>query len=152
MNRNVFVALLWLAVSANVPVLQAADHLILNSRLDYASDSQDGPLITGTNLQDGVVAGKPNYVIIFGEGCFNSKQQARRTVELYQKYQGRVNFVVVDLDVKRTVEQQELVQRYYTGSIPHVVVLDKQGQPLYNAAGEVAGEKIAALLDGELQK
>jgi thioredoxin-like negative regulator of GroEL len=135
MNRNVFVALLWLAVSANVPVLQAADHLILNSRLDCASDSQDGPLITGTNLQDGVVAGKPNYVIIFGEGCLNSKQQARRTVELYQKYQGRVNFVVVDLDVKRTAEQQELVQRYYTGSIPHVVVLDKEGQPLYNAAG-----------------
>ena len=31
----------------------------------------------------GFVPGKANYVIIYGEGCFNSKRQARWTVELY---------------------------------------------------------------------
>ena len=48
--------------------LRAAEHLRLNPRLDYASDSQDGPLITGDRLHDGAVLGKPNYVFMFGEG------------------------------------------------------------------------------------
>jgi hypothetical protein len=46
----------------------AADNLKLNPKLDYDSDSQDGPLITGDNMDAGVAAGKPNYVIFYGEG------------------------------------------------------------------------------------
>ena len=76
----------------------AGDNLKLNSKLDYTSDSQDGPLITGDSMESGVIAGKPAYVIMYGEGCYNSKRQARRTVSLYEKYKGRVQFVVVDLD------------------------------------------------------
>jgi len=48
--------------------LQAAENLRLNPRLDYSSDSQDGPLITGNHIEDGAVRGKPNYVFMFGEG------------------------------------------------------------------------------------
>jgi hypothetical protein len=118
------------------------DNLKLNSKLDYQSDSLDGPLITGDDAQSGFVPGKTNYVIIYGEGCFNSKRQARRTVELYTKYRNRVHFVVVDLDVKRSPEQQQLVKQYYRGSIPHVLVLDTAGQPLYNSAGEVDSKLI----------
>ena len=119
------VALMFLVVT----ILEAADNLRLNSHLDYTSDGQDGPLITGEHIQDGAIAGRPNYVIIYGEGCFNSKRQARRTVDLYQRYRGRVNFVVVDLDTLRNPAQQELVKKYYKGYIPHVVVLDKTAIP-----------------------
>jgi hypothetical protein len=45
--------------------------------------------------------------------------------------------VVVDLDVQRSPEQQDLVKKYYRGYIPHVLVLDVHGEPLYNQAGEV---------------
>jgi hypothetical protein len=69
-----------------VPTVFSIDNLKLNEHLDYGSDSLDGPLITGSDAQSGFVPGKPNYVIIYGEGCFNSKRQARRTVELYNKY------------------------------------------------------------------
>jgi len=48
--------------------LRAADNLRLNPRLDYSSDSNDGPLITGDHLAAGAVRGKPNYVLMFGEG------------------------------------------------------------------------------------
>jgi hypothetical protein len=51
------------------------ENLKLNSRLDYSSDSQDGPLITGDDAQSGFVPGKTNYVIIYGDGCFNSKRR-----------------------------------------------------------------------------
>lgn len=124
------------------PLLFAMDNLKLNPRLDYTSDSVDGPLITGDDAQSGFVAGKPNYVIIYGEGCFNSKRQAWRTVELYKKYRDRVHFVVIDLDVPRSPEQQKLVKQYYQGYIPHVVVLDARGQALYNQSSEVDSQHI----------
>src|SRR5271156_1977225 len=95
----------------------AADNLKLNPKLDYTSDSQDGPLITGDNLDAGFFPGKPAYVILYGEACFNSKRQARRTVELYEKYKGRVQFVVIDLDRSLSPAQQQLKQKYYGGYI-----------------------------------
>jgi hypothetical protein len=47
--------------------LWGAENLKLNPHLDYSSDSQDGPLITGDHMEDGTAA-KPNYIIIYGEG------------------------------------------------------------------------------------
>ena len=128
-----------------------ADNLRLNQGLDYSSDSLDGPLITGDHMQDGAVQGKPNYVIIYGEGCYNSKRQARRTVSLWDKYRGRVNFVIVDLDRYQSRAQQELVKQYYHGSIPHVVVLDKMGRAVYDSSGEVEESRISSLFDKVLQ-
>jgi hypothetical protein len=46
----------------------AGENLRINPRLDYSSDSQDGPLITGDHMDDGAVAGRPNYVLMYGEG------------------------------------------------------------------------------------
>ena len=57
--------LLWATLA--VP-LRGADNLRLNPRLNYSSDSQDGPLITGDHMEDGAVRGQPNYVIFYGEG------------------------------------------------------------------------------------
>jgi thiol-disulfide isomerase/thioredoxin len=134
-----------LLLTLTVATSFAIDNLKLNSQLDYSSDSLDGPLITGDDAQSGFVAGKTNYVIMYGEGCFNSKRQARRTVELYNKYRNQVHFVVVDLDAKRSPEQQKLVKQFYKGYIPHVVVLDANGNPLYNSSGEVESKEIEAV-------
>ena len=133
--------LLWLLL-LSASAAFAIDNLKLNPHLDYGGDSLDGPLITGSDVQSGFVPGKPNYVIIYGEGCFNSKRQAQRTVELYNKYRSRVHFVVIDLDIQRSPEQQKLVKQYYKGYIPHVLVLDTHGEALYNQPGEVDSEPI----------
>ena len=85
-------------IAALVVTASAGENLKLNGKLDYSSDSQDGPLITGDGMDAGVTPGKPAYIILYGEGCYNSKRQARRTVSLYEKYKGRVQFVIVDLD------------------------------------------------------
>jgi thiol-disulfide isomerase/thioredoxin len=130
----------------------AAENLKLNQHLDYSSDSQDGPLITGDHLEDGAVSGKPAYAIFYGEGCFNSKRQARRTVELYEKYKGKVQFVVVDLDRPRSAAQEDLVKKFYRGSIPHVVVLNRDGKTAYNAAGEVEEGEISKVLEKALAR
>ena len=46
----------------------SAQELKLNPHLDYNSDSQDGPLITGSETSAGLAKGKVNYVFIFEEG------------------------------------------------------------------------------------
>jgi hypothetical protein len=129
----------------------AGEDLKLNPKLDYTSDSQDGPLITGNSMDAGYVAGKPAYVIMYGEGCFNSKRQARRTMGLYEKYKGRVQFVIVDLDHQLSPEQQELKKKYFRGYIPHVVVVGAAGSALYNSSGEVDDAVISGLLDKALR-
>ncbi len=128
-----------------------ADNLKLNAHLDYNSDSIDGPLITGEDMQAGITPGKPNYIIIYGEGCFNSKRQARRTVHLYYRYRDGVHFVVIDLDRPQSAAQQQLVQKYYGGSIPDVIVVDRQGRPLYDQAGEISEDDLSKLFEQALR-
>ncbi|HZD46110.1 MAG TPA: hypothetical protein VE109_08510 [Acidobacteriaceae bacterium] len=133
-------------------LLAQGQQLTLNPHLDYNSDSVDGPLITGNDTETGVVAGKPNYVMIYGEGCFNSKRQARRTVALSARYGDNVNFVIIDLDKPQSPAQLKLVQSYYQGSIPDLVVLDGYGKPVYNQAGEQSEDVLSHILDTALQE
>ena len=129
----------------------AGENLKLNPKLDYTSDSQDGPLITGDNMDAALTPGKPAYVIMYGEGCYNSKRQARRTVALYEKYKGRVQFIVVDLDHQLSPAQKEFKDKYFRGYIPHVIVLDASGAALYNSSGEVEEGVISDLIDKTLR-
>ena len=148
-----FAALGTVFMVLNISPLQAmaADNLKLNEHLDYLSDSADGQLITGENMSSGQLANKVNYVIIYAEGCYNSKRQARRTVNLFQKYRNRVNFVVVDLDQHASPAQAPLVGKYYRGSIPTVVILNAQSAAIYDRAGEEDEAALAALLDKALE-
>jgi hypothetical protein len=141
----------WVIVFAAAALAQNQE-LKLNPHLDYNSDSVDGPLITGNDTETGVVAGKPNYVMIYGEGCFNSKRQARRTVALSARYGDRVNFVIIDLDKPQSPAQLKLVQSYYEGSIPDLIVLDSNGKAVYNQAGEQTEEVLSHFLDNALQE
>ena len=62
----------WMRVIAlcafSISPLQAAGNLKINPHLNYSSDSQDGPLITGDHMQEGPERGKPNYVFMYSEG------------------------------------------------------------------------------------
>jgi hypothetical protein len=73
-------------------------------------------------------------------------------VELYEKYKNRVRFVVVDLDQPQSPAQKKLTTEFYKGSIPHVVVLNRDGGTVYNAAGEVDSAAISKLLDQALSQ
>ena len=130
------------------PFSFAATNLKLNPKLDYTSDSNDGPLITGEDFSNGILRnGTPAYIIFYQRECYNSKRQAGRTVELYEKYKGKVDFIVVDLDTELSKEQKELRDRYYRGYIPHVTVMNSKGEAVYDRSGEVGSDKISLILD-----
>jgi hypothetical protein len=59
--------------------------------------------------------------------------------------------VIVDLDLKRSPAQQELVKKYFRGYIPHVTILDRAGKSVYNESGEVDESKLSAILDASLK-
>ena len=64
-------ALALLAAVALVPIPsgQAGENLVLNPKLDYNSDSEDGPLITGDDLGNAeLLTTRTTYVFIYGEG------------------------------------------------------------------------------------
>jgi len=126
----------------------AATELKLNPNLNYSSDSNDGPLITGKNMKDGTInPGKPAYVIFYHRECYNSKRQARRTVELYEKYNGKVDFIDIDLESPRSSEQSALIEKHYKRYIPHVIIYNKSGEVVYDKSGEVRNSRTTELLD-----
>src|ERR1700761_66839 len=143
--------MMWVIVFSAAALAQN-QQLKLNPHLDYNSDSVDGPLITGNDTETGVVTGKPNYVMIYGEGCFNSKRQARRTVALSERYKDKVNFIIIDLDKPQSPVHLQLVQRYYEGSIPDLILLNDDGKPVYTQAGEQSEEVLSHILDAALQE
>src|SRR5260370_36946465 len=103
------------------PTLFAIDNLKLNPHLDYGSDSLDGPLITGSDAQAGFVSGKTNYVIMYGERCFNTNRQARGTVELFQQNRYQVHFGVVVLLLLRWPYAPVEVLNYCLSDIYHLL-------------------------------
>ncbi len=64
-QASIVLAFAWLTCAA---ALHGGENLRLNERLNYSSDSRDGPLITGDHMEEGAVQGKPNYIIFYGEG------------------------------------------------------------------------------------
>ena len=56
------------------------------------------------------------------------------------------------MDQKLPDAQKAVVQKYYRGYIPHIVVIDRFGKALYSDAGEVEESTIAKYLDKALAK
>jgi thioredoxin-like negative regulator of GroEL len=73
-------------------------------------------------------------------------------VSLYEKYKGRVQFVIVDLDRAESAAQQALVKKFYRGSIPHVTILDSSGNALYDQAGEADEASLSRIVDSALRQ
>ena len=146
-NIFFYISLIFAMFALSTAVFAATD-LKLNPNLNYSSDSNDGPLITGKNMSDGTInKGKPAYVIFYHRECYNSKRQARRTVELYEKYNDKVDFIVVDLDNPRSNEQTALLRKHYKRYIPHLTIYDKNGKAVYDKSGEVRNSQMSTLLD-----
>jgi thiol-disulfide isomerase/thioredoxin len=150
--KTIFTAALFVfTISTFTTGVFAGTDLKLNPNLNYSSDSNDGPLITGKNMSDGTInKGKPAYVIFYHRECYNSKRQARRTVELYEKYDGKVDFIVVDLDSPRSSEQSSLLKSHYKNYIPHITVFNKEGKVVHDKSGEVRNSQMFEILDGLL--
>src|SRR5271155_1713907 len=127
-------------LATEVPGPPAAD-LKLAPDLSFSDDSSPNFPIQGKNLSDGSVAADHATVIFFGTAnCWNTAREAERLVQLYPRYKDKIRFVVVDLR-NPSLAQRALIARYYHGYIPTIAVIDRNGNVLYDRAGETASER-----------
>lgn len=146
MKRSCLAAIL--AVLTLPAVLRAAESLKLKPGLDYIKNAWQGPAIEGDKMWEGVEKGRPNFIFIYAEFCYDAKRQAERTVEMYRDYGERVHFVIIDLSrpiPKRT--QIPLVKKYWSRTFPHTVILDRKGKVLLDYVGEVDDATLIGWLD-----
>ena len=127
-------------LATEIPGPPATD-LRLAPELSFSDDSSPNFPIEGKNLSDGAVATDHATVIFFGTAnCWNTAREAERLVQLYPQYKDRIRFVVVDLR-NPSLAQRALIARYYHGYIPTITVIDRNGNVLYDRAGETANER-----------
>ncbi|HEV2382160.1 MAG TPA: hypothetical protein VG206_20515 [Terriglobia bacterium] len=146
------VSLLALSLTTISGALRGADNLKLAPGLDFMKNAYQGPAITGDKMWDGIEKGKPNYIFMYGEFCYDAKRQAQRTVEMYRDYGDRVHFVIIDLSRPiAKVEQIPLVKKYYTGLFPHTTILDKNGKVVLDYTGEIDDATLIGWMDAAVQ-
>ena len=115
----------------------AASDLKLAPKLSFDDDSSPNFPIQGSGMSDGLAPGEATVIFFGTSNCWNTAREAERLVHLYPRYQGRMHFVIVDLN-SVSPEQKPLVARYYRGAIPTIAVIDARGKLLYDRAGETA--------------
>jgi len=133
----------YVAVAAlmTASVARGADHLALASGLSFSDDSSDSFPIRGDHLGDAESQpGRPTVMFFGAAHCWNTNREAERLVALYPKYQDRVSFIIVDVN-HPSPSQQGLLDTYYRGSIPTLVVRAPDGTLVYFQAGETAGTR-----------
>jgi len=127
-------------LATEIPGPPATD-LKLAPDLSFSDDSSPNFPIEGKNLSDGAVAAEHATVIFFGTAnCWNTAREAERLVQLYPQYKDKIRFVVIDLR-NPSLAQRALIARYYHGYIPTIAVIDRNGNVLYDRAGETANER-----------
>ena len=138
--RSVVRAIAWVAISGLMSTSSAhgADQLHLAPGLSFTDDSSDNFPIRGDHLDDAESPPGEATVMFFGAAhCWNTNREAERLVALYPKYEDRVSFLIVDVN-HPSPAQRPLLQTYYRGSIPTLVVVGRDGAQLYAEAGETA--------------
>ena len=136
-----FVSYVAVAALVTASAARGADHLALAPGLSFSNDSSDSFPIRGDHLGDAESQpGRPTVMFFGAAHCWNTNREAERLVALYPKYQDRVSFIIVDVN-HPSPSQRRLLDSYYQGSIPALVVRAPDGALVYSQAGETAGTR-----------
>jgi hypothetical protein len=121
--------------------LLAATNLALAPDLSFTDDSSPNFPIRAKNADDGAIANdRPTLIFIGTSHCWNTAREAERVVTLYPKYRDKVHLVVIDLN-HMSPAQRPIVNKFYHGYIPTIVLFDPHGRLVYDKAGETAADR-----------
>lgn len=122
-----------LRLSAN-----AADNLRLREGISFVQDTDNGFPIIAENIEDADLdTEKPTLVFFGASGDLNTNRQAKRLVDLYKRYVGRLKVILIDVDHPANAKAKALIKSYYKGYIPLEVIVDRKGKVVFTHAGEV---------------
>lgn len=88
--------------------------------LAQMTDKSDPISIIGTN-------GKPTVVDFWAPWCENCKLSAPTMSKIEEEYQGRVNFVMIDVDGTSNARSWAYVKAFGVDAIPHMALVSAEG-------------------------
>lgn len=89
------------------------------------------------------VAGQPTVIDFYATWCGPCKELAPIMEQAEKKYDGKINFNKVDVDL-----QPEMAQKYNVQSIPTLVFLDANGEIIEQSVGFIDSQ----VLDSKIQQ
>ncbi len=132
---------------------ESAEQLHLREGVSFTQDLDSGFPIEADNLEDyALITGKPTMIFFGAAGDLNTNRQAKRFVDLYNKYHTQVKFLIVDVDHLNNPKAKALASEHYKGYIPSEVLLDRNGRATWSQVGEIESTIIAERIEKMLSK
>lgn len=120
--------------------------------ISYLQDTDTGFPILADNADDAVLGtDKPTLLFFGASGDLNTNRQAKRLVDLYKKYSGRLKVILVDVDHPASADAKKLIKNYYKGYIPLEVIIKSTGQVVFTHTGELESGPLKAQIEKAIQ-
>jgi len=139
--RNILIAFGAIAISLT---------LFLGLQTDSPSFSLETQAEEATPLEVALSNNKPTFLEFYANWCTSCQAMAKEIGELKQKYNNRINFVMLNVDNDKWLP--EMLQ-YNVDSIPHFAFISREGSAIASVIGEqpqsVLDTNLAALAEDE---
>ncbi len=100
-----------------------------------------------TPLELALTNGQPTFMEFYANWCTSCMAMAPEIKELEQQYQGKINFVMLNVDNTKWLPE---LMKYRVDGIPHFVFLNNKGEDIGESIGEVPRNILEANLEALL--